>query len=375
MKKTMILAFDSFKGCLSARQACEIAAAAMAEAHPGWNFILKPLADGGEGTAEAMISSLGGEWIPVEATSPLPTRKVQAGFAWFASKQTALVEMASASGLPLLQPAERNPLLTTTLGTGELIAEAIRHGARHLILAVGGSATVDGGLGTATALGWQFLDSSGVPLPPGGGALARLDRIIPPPAPLPCELQVLCDVTNPLTGPRGAVAVYAPQKGATPAMMDALEKGLVHLARTVREQLRMEIETVPGAGAAGGLAAGALAFLGGRLAPGIQTVMETCELSAALREADWIITGEGRLDEQSVQGKVVSGVLEAAAPHRVPVGVIAGDVLLDRHEWEKAGIRGVEKLIRPGMSVEQSMQQAAPLLAEAARRFCANWMA
>ncbi len=253
------LAFDSFKGSLSAREVCDAVAAGIRSVRSDIEIVAVPMADGGEGTAEAMMSALGGEWIPRNVTGPLPSMKVDAGFAWLPAEKTAVVEMAVASGLPLLKPDERNPMETTTFGTGELIQAAIEKGAEKILLTVGGSATNDGGVGAAEALGWKFLDDSEEPTstfghPSAGGDPVAVRRMIPPEnLDLP-EMVVLCDVTNPLCGPNGASHVYGPQKGATPEMVAVLDGRLVTLADAVKEQLGKDIAEIPGAGAAGGLA-------------------------------------------------------------------------------------------------------------------------
>ena len=361
----IVLAFDSFKGSLPASEACAIARKAFLSVHPDWTVVSKPMADGGEGTAEAMLSSLGGRWVRATVMAPLPRRRVQAGFAWFPATRTAVVEMAAASGLPLLRRGEFNPLKTTTFGTGMLIAAAIRKGARKIWLAVGGSATVDGGVGAAMALGWKFLDAHGREIGLGGGELARIATIVPPAARSIPTVEVLCDVNNPLTGPRGAARVYGPQKGATPAMVEQLDAGLKHFAVIVNRTLGRRID-IPGGGAAGGLAAGAVAFLNATLVSGVDAVMRASRLGQALRGADWIVTGEGRFDSQSLQGKAVSGVARAARKRRVKVAVIAGSVKVTPARYRQAGIKTALALRRPGLTLEKAISAAPVLLADCA---------
>ncbi|MCD6395362.1 MAG: glycerate kinase, partial [Planctomycetes bacterium] len=268
----IVVAMDSFKESLSAETACDIVAGAIVSVRREVEVVVKPMADGGEGTARALIRACGGEWIAARVMGPLSDMEVEAGFAWFDADKTALVEMATASGLELLRAQQRNPLLTTTYGTGQLIAAAIEYGARKVYLAVGGSATVDGAVGAAGALGWTFLDDEGKELPLGGGQLGRLRKIIPPRQATGIPVEVLCDVDNPLCGRRGAARVYAPQKGATPEMAEQLEAGLLNLAAVVREQLSCDIQDTPGAGAAGGLAGGAVAFMDARLISGVEFI-------------------------------------------------------------------------------------------------------
>lgn len=351
-----ILAFDSFKGNLPARVVCEIAAEGIHSVLPAAETIILPMADGGEGTAEAMMSALGGEWVPMTVTGPLAHMRVEAGYAWLAEGKTAVVEMAAASGLPLLKLEERDPIHATTVGTGELIKAAVEKGAEKILLTVGGSATVDGGIGAAEALGWNFPDHSmAAPIPP-------VDLKLP-------EIDVLCDVTNPLCGPSGAAQVYGPQKGATPEQVEFLDSRLWNLAEAFSAAFGSDPRNLKGAGAAGGLAFGAVAFMGGRLVPGIDAVMETVGLADALSGADWVLTGEGKFDSQSVQGKVVDGVQRLAKAAGVKTGVIAGCVRLSEPEWRAAGIEWVETLQPGAMTMEESITRSRELLFEAAACF------
>ncbi|MBP7829040.1 MAG: glycerate kinase [Kiritimatiellae bacterium] len=364
----VVVAPDSFKGSLSAARAGGIVRAALRAARPGLDVVVCPMADGGEGTAEALMAARGGTWIACRVAGPLPDQRVEAGYAWMESAREAVVEMAAASGLTLVPPGEQDPLKTTTYGTGELMAAAFGRGARRLLLAVGGSATVDGGVGAVTALGWQFLDDRGKPVGPGGGELERIRTIHPPAAWLPPPVDVLCDVTNPLLGPEGAARVFGPQKGATPGMVEQLEAGLANLARRGREQVGVEISTRPGGGAAGGLAAGAAAFLGARLVSGTRAVIEATGLAEALAGADWVITGEGRLDETSLRGKVVSGVIEVARRAGARVAVLAGRVGLSPEACRGARIERVESCAPAEMLTPEALARAEELLRTAAGR-------
>jgi glycerate kinase len=337
----ILLAFDSFKGSLSATRAGEVAANAIAAQRPDATTIALPVADGGEGTVDAFLTARpGGERITLRVAGPLPGQTVDAAYAWFPADRLAVIEMAAASGLPLVPDARRNPDITTTRGTGELLADAFsRHPAR-VLLGVGGSATIDGGTGAARALGWRFLNARSEPIPEGGGGLATLARILPPaPTPYP-PVQVLVDVTNPLTGPRGAAAVFGPQKGATPDQVARLDAGLTHLAALVRDQLHLDIATPPGAGAAGGLGGGALAWFTATLTPGIDAVLDAVDFDAACRTADWIYTGEGRLDDQSLHGKVLSGIIRRAraANPSIRIAAFAGRVDLAPETARAAGL-------------------------------------
>jgi glycerate kinase len=393
----IVVAMDSFKGSLKAHEACQVVSNAVREALSDVKIVTKPMADGGEGTARAMIETGGGLWIPRMVMGPLRQMQVEAGFAWFADG-TALVEMASASGLELLKPEQFNPLKTTTYGTGQLMKAAARHGAQKILLAVGGSATVDSGVGAAMALGWQFRDHKKNPVPLGGGGLEEIAEIIRPgdsglgsrASGLegqaasneqvtgrqggPVEVEVLSDVDNPLCGPNGAAEVYGPQKGATPQMVNRLDKGLAHLAKLVREQLGKEIESIPGAGAAGGLAAGAVAFMDAKIVSGIETVMVRSNLRAELESADWVVTGEGSFDRQSLSGKVISGMLKMARQTDTRVGIIAGQLNIPQAEYEKLGISGAVSAKPDRMPLAEALAKSRPLLASAAKHFAKKYL-
>ncbi len=363
----VIVAIDSFKGSLSAEKVCRIVAESIRAAAAGAEVVCKPMADGGEGTAAAVMEAAGGQWIPVRAMGPLPDMQVDGGFVWLPESRTALVEMAVVSGLTLVEPGRQNPLKTTTYGTGQLIGAAVAKGAQRLLLAIGGSATVDGGVGAAMALGWKFLDAQGREIELGGGGLAPLARIVPPAQEMRVPVDVLCDVDNPLCGEHGAACVYGPQKGATPAMVEVLDANLRHLAQVVREQLGRDVTHLPGAGAAGGLAAGAVAFLNAHLVSGIDEVMTVSRLREELADADWVITGEGRLDTQSLRGKVVSGVARLARQAGAKVAVIAGQVALSPDACRSAGIEAAVASKPDAMSLAEAMANAELLVARAAR--------
>jgi glycerate kinase len=358
---------DSFKGTLTAFDACKVISDAMSHVLSDATIILKPMADGGEGTARAMIEAGDGTWLAREVMGPLPKRNVEAGYACFPDG-TALVEMAAASGLELLTPEQLDPLRATTYGTGQLIAAAIDHGARKILLAVGGSATVDGGVGAATALGWKFLDASGEAVALGGAGLEDIARIEKPGKPAIVAVEVLCDVNNPLCGEHGAAKVYGPQKGATPEMVERLERGLAHLAHIVGEQLDTDIENVPGAGAAGGLAAGAIAFMDATIVSGIETVMRRSNLEDELKSADWVVTGEGSFDRQSLHGKVVSGVLALAKRSGSRVAVLAGQVKIPPGEYRKLGIEAAFGSKPDDLPLADALKDSRKLLYGAARR-------
>ena len=359
---------DSFKDSLTAGQACQTVSNAISSLLPSAEFIIKPMADGGEGTAKAMIAANDGKWIPKTVTGPLSDMRIKAGFAWFEADRTALVEMAVASGLELLTNQQRNPMKTTTLGTGELISSAIEMGAEKILLAIGGSSTTDGGVGAAAALGFKFLDEKGEEVQPCGGQLLQIETIIPPPLTNTISVKVLCDVDNPLCGKHGAAQVYGPQKGANPEMIEKLDAGLAHLAELVKQQLGSDIKDIPGAGAAGGLGAGAIAFMNATLVSGIQTVMAQSKLAEAIAKADWVITGEGRFDSQSLRGKVISGIAELATKANVPVAVLAGKVDLAANQYRKSGISEAIGCMDEAMSLPFALKNAECLLTEAAKK-------
>lgn len=367
---TLVIAPDSFKGGLSAPEICRALEEGVLRVDPKVLVRRKPLADGGEGTAAALLAARpGGVWIPATVAGPLPERTVKAGFAWFPEDRTAVVEMASANGLALLTPGERNPLRTSTLGTGQLLDAAARQGAARILLAIGGSATVDGGIGAAAALGWRFLDACGQAVSPSGGGLRRIVRIVPPPPSALPLVTVLCDVTHPLCGPQGAAAVFGPQKGATPAMIRELEAGLEHLAGQIAALTGRDLRAVPGGGAAGGLGAGALAFLPAHLQSGIETVIEVSRFREALEGADWCVTGEGSFDAQSLRGKVVSGVAAAARRAAIPLAVFAGRVRLPPRDYRRAGIRHARAIHAPDMPLDEALRREPALLRTAAARW------
>jgi len=298
-----------FKGSLTAGQAARAIEAGVRSGWPEVEVIVLPLADGGPGTADALVDALGGQWHSAWAHDALG-RPLQAQ--WASWSRGGVVEMARASGLSLLAPAERDALVASTLGTGELIVHALKHGIRSLLVGVGGSATNDGGVGALQALGYRFLDASGRALPPGGAALRNLARIVPDgllPAVHETEMTVMTDVLNPLCGPSGASAVYGPQKGASPEDVELLDAALAHLAEIVKRDLGIDAAHLPGTGAAGGLSYGLLVGCGARISRGFEHLAKLLDLDSKLRGVDFVLTGEGRLDTQTLSGK---GPLELA---------------------------------------------------------------
>lgn len=348
----VLIAPDSFKGCMSAARAAACMARGLRTVWPDAEFRLVPMADGGEGTVEAMVAATGGRLARAWVRDPLG-RRVRAVYGLLGDGRTAVIEMAAASGLMLLTPRERNPLLTTTLGTGDLIRAALDAGARELVLAIGGSATTDGGAGMAQALGIRLCDRRGRELPGGGGALSRLERIDVSgldPRLAACRIRVACDVDNPLTGPRGAARIYGPQKGATPAMVKQLDANLSRLAACMARDLGRRVARVPGAGAAGGLGAGLLGFLKAELQPGVDMVVDAVGLEAHMRGCTLVVTGEGRLDGQTLNGKTPAGVARVAGRLGLPVVAVCGRVG-----------PGVERLQRVGITAYVASRAEPPL--------------
>ena len=340
------IAPDSFKGAISAEGAARAIAEGLSASFPKAEFRLIPMADGGEGTVDAWAASTAATRIRATVRDPLG-RPVKAEYAFEATSRTAVIEMAAASGLPLLVPGERNPLATSTYGTGELVRDALDHGARHIILGIGGSATNDGGAGLASALGVRLLDAKGRELTPGGAALARLAEIDLSdldPRIAKTRFEAACDVTNPLCGPSGASAVYGPQKGASQKDVGTLDAALRHLAEVAASTpgiaKRASPET-PGAGAAGGLGFGLLAFCGARLRSGVKIIAESVGLRERLAGCDLVITGEGRLDAQTMNGKTPAGVAQAARRAGVPCIAICGCVGEGYEAVHKIGIEAV----------------------------------
>ncbi|TCL64798.1 glycerate kinase [Hydrogenispora ethanolica] len=366
----IILAPDSFKGSLTAPQVCKAMADGIAALIPDAAVVKMPMADGGEGTVEAVVTATAGEIIPCPARDPLG-REIRSFFGLTGDRSAAIIEMAAASGLPLLSEAEKNPLITSTYGTGQLIRAALDLGVKKIILGIGGSATNDGGTGMAKALGVRFLDAAGLELKEGGGDLGRLARIERSgldPRIASTEFLVACDVTNPLTGPEGAAAVYGPQKGATPEMVAQLDAGLERLAERVREELGQDIQWLPGAGAAGGLGGGLVAFLNARLTSGIELVMEVTQFEKQLQDAQLVLTGEGRIDFQSAFGKTISGVGKLAGAAGVPVIGIAGSLGAGYEQVYQSGITAVTSIISRPMTLEEALADSQRLIREATAR-------
>src|SRR5256884_2159836 len=365
----VVIAPNAFKGSLSALDAAEAIAEGVRVAAADADLVLVPIADGGDGTVDALVAATHGERRTLRVGGPLGD-PVDAAYGLIDAGSTAVIEMAKAAGLALVPPAKGGPRMTTTCGVGELLRHAYDAGARHFIVGIGGSATNDGGAGMAQALGYHLLDEHGHELPAGGLALKRLARIHVGGVHAnwkKADVDVACDVTNPLTGPNGASAVYGPQKGATPAMVAELDAALEHFAEIIRRDLGVDVERLPGAGAAGGLGAGLLAFTGARLRPGAEMVMEALRLDDRLGGAQLVITGEGRLDSQTARfGKGPAAVARHARQAGIPVVAIGGSIAdatalpLLFHGLEASGV-GTG-------SPDDAIVQARPLLVAASTR-------
>ncbi|MCX9155690.1 glycerate kinase [Niveibacterium sp. 24ML] len=368
----IVIAPDSFKECLSAQAVAAAIAAGIHDALPAAQCVQLPLADGGEGTVDTLLAALGGQRLARTVSGPLG-EPMSAHFGLTASG-TAIVEMAAASGLALLPPPQRDPLRASSFGTGELIRAALDAGARHLMLGIGGSASNDGGAGLLQALGMRLLDEAGHEIPQGGAALAKLARIDATsldPRLADCVIDVACDVRNPLLGAQGASAVYGPQKGATPAMVAQLDAALAHFAAIVQRDLGADVASLPGAGAGGGIGAGLIAGLGVTLRPGIEVLGELLGLDAAIRDADLVITGEGRIDTQTLAGKAASGVARIAQGHGKPVIAIGGSIACSPDDLRRLGFDAAFAALQTPQSLEAAIAQAGENLRQVARNIAA----
>jgi len=370
----IVIAPDSFKESLSALEAASAIEAGFREVFPDAVYVKVPVADGGEGTVEAMIAATGGRRIDLQATGPLG-RPVAAFYGLTGGADTiAVIEMAAASGLELVAPDERDPLRATSRGTGDLIRAALDAGARRFILGVGGSATNDGGAGMLQALGVGLFDAQGAQLAPGGAALAGLDRIDVSgldPRIKQSVFEVACDVSNPLVGLLGASAIFGPQKGATPEMVAQLDANLRHYAAIIARDLGQDVADIPGAGAGGGIAAAMLVFLDGRLRPGSEIVTDAVGLDAAVVDADLVVTGEGRIDSQTVNGKTPIGVARVAQRHGKPVIAIGGCLANDANAVHAHGIAATFSTVMKAGTVAEALAGARFNLHSAARNIAA----
>lgn len=358
----VLVAPNAFKGCLSAREAALIIVRGLRRARPGVLVDPMPVSDGGDGLVEVLLERRGGRRVRVRVLDALG-RPAWASYALLSDGRSAVVEMAQASGMARLK-GRLDPLGATTYGTGQLIADALRRGRRRILVGMGGSAASDGGAGMAQALGARLLDERGRELPRGASALLRLARVEPPSLPAGARVLAVSDVRNPLLGPRGSARVYGPQKGAAPAQVRVLERALARWARALRRDLGVSTARLPGAGAAGGLGAGLAAFLGARLIPGADWVLAELGAAARVRRAGLVVTGEGRLDRQSLFGKAPVALARRARRAGVPVVFLCGSVEPGMGPaLRRLGARAVE-LSRPGESPARAMRRVRQRLAD-----------
>ncbi len=366
----IVLAPQGFKGSLKAHEAAEAMLKGVKAFDSSIKCVALPIADGGAGTVRALVQATQGKLIKALAHGPLGD-KMTATWGLSGDGKTAFIEVAAASGLSLLTPDRYDPMKTTTFGTGEMILAAMEAGCRKMIIGLGDSATVDGGLGIAAALGLKFTDAKGKPIPPGGEGLALLKHIdVSGRNPLvdKCEILAACDVTNPLFGKDGAAYVYGPQKGATPEMVEKLDAGLKNLDTVIKKDLGIDVSTLPGAGAAGGLGAGLTAFLGVKLERGVGLICDTIGFDDIVKDADLVITGEGRIDFQTAYGKAAVGIARRAKAFGKPVIAICGSLGKGYEDVYKHGIDSVMSILPRIMTLEEAMRDGDKLLKDATER-------
>lgn len=357
----VVIAIDSLKGSLSSMEAGMAIKDGILAAKPDAEVIVKPLADGGEGTTDALIEGMNGERIDLTVTGPMHT-PVDAYYGYLKDTNTAVMEMASAAGITLVPDSEKNPLLATSYGVGEMINDAIQRGCRNFIIGIGGSVTNDGGIGMLKALGVRFLDENGEDAGEGGQTLAKVARIdVSGMNPLlkECHIQVACDVNNPLCGENGSTYVYGPQKGVTEDMKKTLDEAMAHFARVTSETLENDYMNTPGAGAAGGLGYAFLAYTGAALTPGIELILDAVELEEELSGADVVVTGEGRLDFQTAMGKAPVGVARLAKKYNAKVIAFAGSVTKEATACNKEGIDAFFPILRSVCTLAEAMDPVA----------------
>ena len=363
----IVIAPQSLKGSLTAAEAGQAIAEGVREAYPEAEIEIVPVADGGEGTVQALVDATGGQIVSQTVTGPLG-EPVDAFYGLLGDGRTAAIEMAACAGLPLVPVERRDPRITTTYGVGELMQAALDRGRRHFIIGIGGSATNDGGAGMAQALGAALLSQDQQPIARGGAALATLASISLETLDArlsECTIDVACDVNNPLCGPRGASAVYGPQKGATPEMVAQLDAALEHYAQIIERDLGAAVKDIPGAGAAGGLGAGLIAFLHATLRPGAQIVLEAVHLEERVRTADLVITAEGQIDVQTAYGKSIGAVAGVAKRYGIPVLALAGGLGEQYQAAYALGVDAIAVLPSRPMTLAYAMQHAAELTRDA----------
>ncbi|AEM78960.1 glycerate kinase [Thermoanaerobacter wiegelii] len=365
----ILIAPDKFRGSLSAFEVADSIEKGILKVFPKAVIEKVPMADGGEGTVESLVDATGGKIIKTNVKDPL-FRDIESFYGILGDGKTAVIEMAAASGLYLLKDYERNPMITTTYGTGQLVKDALDRGCRKFIIAIGGSATNDGGAGMAMVLGVRFYDEDGREIGLGGGELSKIysiDILNLDERLKECEFIVACDVANPLIGENGASRVYGPQKGATKEMVEVLEKNLEHYGKLLEKYFSKKIIDVPGSGAAGGLGAGLMAFLNAQLKSGIEIIIEALKLEEKVKEADIVISGEGKVDFQTAFGKTISGIAKLCKKHNKPLIVIAGTVE-DIEKLYEIGVSSVFSIMEKPMSLEDAIKNAPTLLEKSVER-------
>lgn len=372
--KKIILAPDKFKGSLTGMEFCDAIERGIRKHTSDIEIIKLPLADGGDGTIEVLNFYLEGEMIEVEVHDPLH-RKINASYLYSEGKKTAYIEMAEASGFRLLKGDEANPMLTSTYGTGELIKDALDRGVNHIILGIGGSATNDAGLGMARALGYTFFNQDNEELKGLGEdliALSSIDKSTIHPRLKEVKFEVACDVDNPLYGENGAAYIYSPQKGATPEMVLALDAGLQNFNEVVKMRFEADLQEISGAGAAGGLGAGCILFLNAVLNSGIDLIKKEANFDVNCKGADWIITGEGKLDEQTFSGKVIRGVLDSITDEKL--AIFCGLLDLEENRIKELNIEHIAEVANYASSIEDSIKNAGVYLEKSAEEFAKKYL-
>ena len=355
--KKIVVASDSFKGSLTSLEVAAGAEQGIHEVFPECEVVKVNVADGGEGTMDALRSTLGGQWVTVAAADPLG-RPRNVSYVVLGDGNTAVIEMSAASGLPLLEPQERNPMLTSTFGTGEMIVDALSRGCRRFLVGIGGSATNDAGMGMLEALGFRFIDKDGKVLPGRGESMSEvvdIDMSHVSGEVKESEFIIACDVDSPFCGPRGAAYVFSPQKGADPQMVAELDAGMEHLAEVIVRTTGKDIRNIPGAGAAGGLGGGFLAFLNSRLERGIEMVLDAIAFDDIIRGSDLVITGEGRVDSQTLTGKTPFGIMKRAQKQNIRTVAIGGSVKLGDDD-DVSGFDSIWPVTPEGMPLEEAMK-------------------
>lgn len=356
-----VLATDSFKESMTSIEACNVMEKAIKKVKNDAEVIKVPMADGGEGTVEALVNATSGTFVETEVLNPLG-EKIKASYGILGDKKTAVIEMAKASGIELIKREERNPLITTTYGTGQLIKHALDNGIKHLVIGIGGSATNDGGCGMLQALGVKLLDKDNNEIPFGGGALEKIEQIdisSMDEAIKDVTFEVACDVTNPFIGPKGASYVFGPQKGADSEMVQLLDNNLKHFAKKIEESLNIDISDVPGAGAAGGLGGALLAFFNAKLKSGIQLVIKYTNLEEKIQGADYVFTGEGAIDGQTIFGKTPVGVSRVAKRYNIPTIAFGGKISDDSDNLFDEGITALFSIMRGVESLDDALKNGA----------------